>query len=253
MRGFGIWLRSLLFNFTFFPFTAFIAVVALPLLAVPRQHLLRLLRGWARGVLWLLRHVVGARVVVTGREHLPEGAAVVAAKHQSAFDTIVWLLLVPDCAYIMKKELLRIPLYGLLVRHAGMIPVDREGGGPALRRMLRATATALAERRQVVIFPEGTRTVPGERAPYFPGVVALASAAQAADAPVVPVATDSGRVWGRRAFRKRAGTIHITVLPPLPPGLPRAEILPRLEAVIEAESDRLLEVAGCVPARQPCG
>jgi 1-acyl-sn-glycerol-3-phosphate acyltransferase len=239
-----IWLRSLLFNLAFFTLTPAIAVSCLPLLLLPRRHMLRLLRGWARAVLWLLRVLVGARVEVTGQENLPRGAAVVAAKHQSAFDTIVWLLLVPDCAYVLKKELLRIPLYGTLVLHAGMIPVDREGGGPALRRMLRAAGTALAEGRQVVIFPEGTRTAPGERVPYFPGVVGLAAAAEAAGAPVVPVATDSGLVWGRRAFRKRAGVIHIAVLPPLPRGLPRAEVLPRLEQVIEDESQRLLVSAG---------
>jgi 1-acyl-sn-glycerol-3-phosphate acyltransferase len=161
---------------------------------------------------------------------------VVAAKHQSAFDTVIWLGLLPDTAYVLKKELLAIPLYGWHLRKSGMIPVDRAGGGPALRGMLRQAQAALAEGRQVVIFPEGTRTAPGVRVPYQPGVVAIASAS---GAPVFPVATDSGRVWGRRAFIKRPGVIRISVLPPLPPRLPRAALLAALEEAIETETDRL--------------
>jgi 1-acyl-sn-glycerol-3-phosphate acyltransferase len=240
------WLRSLLFNLSFFLFSVGTAIVSLPFVLVHRRHLTRLLRGWAGGVVWLLRHVVHVQVKVIGGERLPQGAGVIAAKHQSAFDTIVWLLLVPDSAYVLKVELLRLPLYGTLVKHVGNIPVDREGGGAALRRMLRGATEALANGRQVVIFPEGTRTAPGERVPYFPGVVALASAARAAGAPVVPVATDSGRIWGRRAFLKRPGTIHVSVLPPIPSDLPRSALLARLEEVIETESDRLL-LAGDTP------
>jgi 1-acyl-sn-glycerol-3-phosphate acyltransferase len=161
---------------------------------------------------------------------------VIAAKHQSAFDTVVWLHLLPDVAYVLKKELLSIPIYGWHVRKSEMIPVDRAGGGAALRTMLRGAQKALAEGRQVVIFPEGTRTAPGQRVPYQPGVVAIAAATAA---PVIPVATDSGRVWGRRAFRKQPGVIRISVLEPLPHGLPRAQLLAALEAAIETETDRL--------------
>jgi 1-acyl-sn-glycerol-3-phosphate acyltransferase len=170
-------------------------------------------------------------------EHVPAGACVIAAKHQSAFDTIIWHALLPDAAYVLKAELLRIPLFGPLARHAEMIPVDRAGGGGALRRMLRAAEAALAKGRQVVIFPEGTRTAPGERVPYQPGVLAIAAAT---DAPVVPVATDSGRLWGRRAFLKHPGVIRIVVMPPLPAGLGRAALHKALETAIEEESARLL-------------
>jgi 1-acyl-sn-glycerol-3-phosphate acyltransferase len=232
-----ILVRSFLFNLAFFGLTTVIVIAALPLLLLPRPAMRGLMRLWARMVLWLLRRICGVRIDLRGMERIPPGAAVIAAKHQSAFDTIVWLHLLPDAAYVLKKELLAIPLYGWHARKAEMIPVDRSGGGAALRTMLRGAQQALAAGRQVVIFPEGTRTAPGQRVPYQPGVVAIAAATEA---PVIPVATDSGRVWGRRAFHKRPGVIRISVLHPLPHGLPRARLLAALETAIEGETERLL-------------
>ncbi len=232
-----IGLRSAVFNLAFFGFTGLLAVAALPLLAAPRRAMRGVVRVWGVGTLWLLRTICGVRVELRGLHHIPPGAVVLASKHQSAFDTVVWCALLPDVAYVLKKELLAIPLYGWHARKARMIPVDRAGGGPALKAMLRAAQAALAEGRQVVIFPEGTRTAPGERVPYQPGVVAIAGAS---GAPVIPVATDSGRLWGRRAFHKRPGTIRVSVLPPLPKGLPRAQLLAALETAIETETGRLL-------------
>jgi 1-acyl-sn-glycerol-3-phosphate acyltransferase len=230
-------LRSALFNVAFFGLTAVTVVLALPLLALPRAAIRETARLWARMVLGLLRAICGVRVELRGMERIPEGGAVLAAKHQSAFDTIVWLALLPDAAYVLKRELLAIPVYGWHARKLGMIPVDRAGGGAALRAMLRRAVAAVQAGRQVVIFPEGTRSAPGERVPYQPGVVAIAAATAA---PVLPVATDSGRVWGRRAFTKRRGVIRISVLPPLPPGLTRGALMAALEAAIETETDALL-------------
>lgn len=236
-------LRSALFNLCFFGLTAGMALLCLPVL--PWQGAVEAaLRLWARAVLWLLAAVVGLRVRTVGFEHLPEGAAILAAKHQSAFDTVFWLTLRPLPAYVLKRELLWIPLYGWFAARAGMIPVDRAGGGPALRRMLRAAQAALSAGRKIVIFPEGTRTAPGESRPWQPGVAALA----ATGAPVVPVATDSGRFWGRRSFLKQPGVLSVVVLPPVPAGLPRAEMLRRAQATVEAESLRLL---GREPVENP--
>jgi 1-acyl-sn-glycerol-3-phosphate acyltransferase len=230
-------LRSALFNALFFLLTALVAVCAVPLLALPRGAMIAMVRLWARLVVVLLRAVVGVRLELRGMERIPAGGCVIAAKHQSAFDTVIWLGLLPDPAYVLKKELLSIPLYGWHCRKLRMIPVDREGGGPALRAMLRKALEAVTEGRQVVIFPEGTRTAPGERIPYQPGVVAIAAGSSA---PVIPVATDSGRIWGRRAFHKRPGVIRISVLPALPPKLNRAALLAALEDAIETETAALL-------------
>jgi len=230
-------LRSTLFNAAVFVASWTVIIAAVPTLLGSRRATMRFAQAWARVVVALLRRICGIRVEVRGMEHVPAGACVIAAKHQSAFDTIIWHALLPDAAYVLKAELLRIPLFGPLARHAEMIPVDRAGGGGALRRMLRAAEAALAKGRQVVIFPEGTRTAPGERVPYQPGVLAIAAAT---DAPVVPVATDSGRLWGRRAFLKHPGVIRIVVMPPLPAGLGRAALHKALETAIEEESARLL-------------
>lgn len=230
-------LRSALFNAAFFGVTAVLLVLALPLLALPRPVIRETARLWARTVILLLRGICGVRLELRGIERIPPGGAVLAAKHQSAFDTIVWLALLPDAAYVLKRELLAIPVYGWHARKLGMIPVDRTGGGAALRAMLRRAIAAIEQRRQVVIFPEGTRSAPGERVPYQPGVVAIASATAA---PVLPVATDSGRIWGRRAFTKRQGVIRISVLPPLPAGLHRGALMAALEDAIESETAALL-------------
>jgi 1-acyl-sn-glycerol-3-phosphate acyltransferase len=232
-----IWARSLLFNLLFFGITVVVSIATIPTLPMSRRSTLWMTKLWARWVIWALRWSVGVKVEIRGWENLPPGGVVIAAKHQSAFDTIIWLSLLEEPAYVMKKELLRIPLYGWHARKAGMIPVDREGGGAALRGMLRAATDRVAAGRQVVIFPEGTRTPVGQRVSYQPGVVAIAAGT---GAPVVPVATDSGRVWGRRHFLKRPGMIRISVLPPLPPGLNRAKLLAALESQIEGETDRLM-------------
>jgi 1-acyl-sn-glycerol-3-phosphate acyltransferase len=236
-------LRSALFNLLFFAFTATASLVCLPLVPLlDRAGRLALLAWWAERVLGLMRLTVGIRLRVTGGEHIPhEGPALIASKHQSAFDTIVWLALLPRPAYVLKRTLLWIPVYGWYARAAGMIAIDRAARPAAIRHLMRAGEAALAEGRQIVIFPEGTRTAPGERRPYQPGIAALYARS---GLPVIPVATDSGLCWSRRAFRKRPGTITVAVLPPIPPGLDREALLTCLEAAIEAETDRLLASAG---------
>jgi 1-acyl-sn-glycerol-3-phosphate acyltransferase len=238
-----ILLRSALFNILFISGTVITVLVGVPLLAAPRGVMVAHVRGWARLMVATLRVVCGIRLEVTGLDRIPPGGVIIAAKHQSAFDTIVWVSLLPAPVYVLKKELLSIPLWGWLALRCGHVPVDRAAGAAALRGMVKGAKAALAKGRPVVIFPEGTRGAPGQKLPYQPGVAALALAA---GAPVVPVATDSGRFWGRRAFHKRPGTLHVSVLPPLPAGLPRAALMSALEEAIEAETDRLLALPGPV-------
>jgi 1-acyl-sn-glycerol-3-phosphate acyltransferase len=233
------WLRSAVFNAVFLGGTVLTVLVGTLLLAAPAPVMVRYIRIWAELVLGALRLICGIRVEVTGLGNLPPGPAIIAAKHQSAFDTVVWLTLLPpgrDAVYVLKQELANIPLWGRLAARCGHISVDRAAGASALRGMVRAAQGAIAAGRPVVIFPEGTRTAPGERVPYQPGVAALASATGAL---VVPAATDSGLYWGRRAFHKRAGTIHVAILPPLPSGMPRAALMAALETAVEDASAAL--------------
>jgi 1-acyl-sn-glycerol-3-phosphate acyltransferase len=185
-------------------------------------------RFWVRTVLWGARAICGIRVQVTGLEHLPRGgAALLASQHQSAFDTLVWLTLVPLPSYIIKQELTRIPLFGPMLLAAGMISVDRAAGAAALRGVLAATTDAAAAGRQILIFPEGTRVAPGVRVKLQPGIAAIATRLAL---PVIPVATDSGLRWGRRAFTKYPGVIHIAIGPPIAAGTPRQLLLEAIEA-----------------------
>ena len=213
------WLRSLLFNLAFWLVTLVLGLLALPLLLAPRRWLVPPMRWHAQAALALLRLFCGIRLRVEGRENLPTGGpALIAAKHQSAFDTFVWFALLPDPVYVLKKELLWLPVYGWYSWKTRQIAVDRAAGASALRHLVKAGKEAASEGRQIVIFPEGTRVAPGQTAPIQPGIAALAAAT---GLPVIPVATDSGLCWGRRSFRKRPGTITVAVRPPIPPGQPR--------------------------------
>jgi 1-acyl-sn-glycerol-3-phosphate acyltransferase len=166
---------------------------------------------------------------------------VVASLHQSAFDTLVWLTVLPRCCYVVKQELLRVPLLGSLIINAGMIAVDRSAGAASLRHLLREADRAVREGRQIVIFPEGTRGVPGRPLPLQPGVVALAGRT---GLPVIPVVTDSGVCWGRRAFHKHAGVIHIAIHPPIASGTPREILLQQLDSVFRTEISEPVESCG---------
>jgi len=230
-------IRSLLFNICFFAWTIFLCIVGVPLLFVERQGVRRAGVAWARGTIWLLRMIIGAEFEVRG-PYLG-GARLVAAKHQSAFDTMVFYILAADPVYVMKDELTRIPVFSRLARHQRMIIVDRSGGAGALKQLLREAHALAAENRQIVSLPQGTRTAPGETvadAPYQAGIAALY---QLLKLPTTPIALNSGLVWGRRSFIKRPGKIIIELLPEIPAGLSRVEFMRRLEEAIEPATRRL--------------
>lgn len=228
--------RALLFNLCFFGLTFLVCLAYLPLMVLPWRVLSGAVRLWAVMVMWLLRVVVGIRHQVRGAEKLPQRPAIIAAKHQSAWETIAFNALLRDPAFVFKSELLLIPVWGWLAWRTGQIRVDRRAGAKALKRMAAAARIAIADRRSIVIFPQGTRTPPGQAGPYLPGVAALY---QALEVPVVPVALNSGRFWGRRAFLKRSGVITIEYLDPIPPGLDRKAFMRQLEHRIETATRRL--------------
>ena len=192
-------LRSAIFNLFFFGVTAVITLVPgtyMRLFAPDRT--LDLARLWARIVLGAARVICGIRLEVSGLERLAgDQPRLIASVHQSAFDTIVWLTLVPRCCYVVKQELLRIPLFGALLPITGMIAVDRSGGGATLRALMREGERAKREARQIVIFPEGTRGEPDKILPLQPGVAALAARTRL---PVFPVVTDSGDAGAAEPF-----------------------------------------------------
>jgi 1-acyl-sn-glycerol-3-phosphate acyltransferase len=230
-------LRAAAFNVAFYAWTTFMLLVCWPIILMPRAWMVGAMAFWAKGVMALLRWLAAIDYEMRGREHIPEGACIVAAKHQSAWDTIVFHFAVPDPAVVMKRELMSIPIYGWLARRVGMIPVDREGGGAALKAMIVAARRAAAAGRPIVIFPQGTRVAPGKQAPYLPGVAALYRDLKL---PVVPVAVNSGCFWPRRSFTRRPGLIVLEFLPPIGPGLSRDDFTHELEQRIETASNKLL-------------
>ena len=224
-----ILLRSALFNVLFFG-TTFVLVWPGTLIRLLRPDaVMGIARLWARLIVGYARAICGIRLEVTGLENLPAGAALIASRHQSAFDTMVWLTLVPRACYVLKHELLRIPLFGPMVLAAGMIAVDRKGGTATMRTLMREGKRAAEEHRQIIIFPEGTRADADAMLPLQPGVAALAART---GLPVIPVVTNSGAVWGRRSFHKLPGTIRIVILPPIGPGLPREDLMARLDTAL---------------------
>jgi 1-acyl-sn-glycerol-3-phosphate acyltransferase len=237
-------LRALLFNIAFYIDTVVIGVLGLPFLLTPRRTAMRFGRFWAQTVLLLLKWTVGLDSEIRGREHIPPGGCLIAMKHQSMWDTLILPPLLGDPAVVIKRELQFVPIYGWYATRAGSIFIDRKGGAGALRRLIGAARRAIAAGRPVVIFPQGTRTASGlplQDMPYQPGVAALY---RELAVPLVPAAVNSGLYWGRRAFVKRRGRIILEFLPPIPPGLPRREVMSELETRIETATAALEREGG---------
>ncbi len=228
--------RSLAFAVLVNLWTWTLAVLYLPLLWLPRVRLQRLGAFWCRGVVTLAWVICGIRYRVVGRENLPPGPVLIASTHQSAWDGVIFHVLLDDPVYVLKQELLRIPLFGLYLKFQGNVGIDRSAGARALRVMLPAVQTRLDEGAQVIVFPEGTRVAPDAHVAYNPGIAALY---QRFDVPLIPVALNSGQRWGRRSFRKFPGLITVEFLPALPRGLSRATMLAELARRIEEACGRL--------------
>jgi 1-acyl-sn-glycerol-3-phosphate acyltransferase len=232
-------LRALLFNICYFTWTISIHVICLPILLGPRSWTVAAGRVWIHVSFWLLRLIVGLDHREIGIENVPKGPAIIAVKHQSAWETLYLSLALHHPAFVLKRELIWIPLFGWYLKKVGMIAIDRSAKAAALKAMVRQSEAAFAKGLQVLIFPEGTRVAPGQHKPYQPGIAALYSQLKV---PVVPVALNSGLFWGRKAFLKRGGTITVEYLPAIPPGLDRKTFMARLEHDIETASNRLAGV-----------
>jgi 1-acyl-sn-glycerol-3-phosphate acyltransferase len=229
--------RSLLFNALFYVNIIMRMIVALPAVALPYVFLHGVLRHYAASSLWLLRVICRIDVEWRGREKLPRGAYLVACKHQSLWETFALFDILPDPAYVLKRELMLIPLFGWLARRARMIPIDRGSRAGALARMATAARQESARGRQIVIFPEGTRRPPGAEPHYLPGVALLYADL---GLPCVPIALNSGLFWPRRSFRRYPGTVLVEILDPIPAGLDKRAFLARLQNVLEEATGRLV-------------
>ena len=231
-------LRSTLFVVWMYGLMVVMGIILTPTLIGPRS--------WARGgftvwrglIFWGLRVLGGVTWELRGAENLPEGGALVACKHQSMFDTLAPWVFLNDPAIILKKELKWLPIFGWWAQKLRNIAVDRSAASKALRDMTRQARARAAEGRQILIFPEGTRTGVGERVDYKPGVAALY---KAMDVPCIPVALNSGLIWESFGKLKKPGRIIVEVLEPIPPGLDRKEFMARLKTAIDTRTAALVE------------
>lgn len=230
-------LRALLFNVLFFGGTAMLCLSLTPLMLFGRKANQFVGHAWCRLVQFMLRYSVGMRKRITGLENLPKGPCILVAKHQSAWETLTFHTVVEDPAYILKKELTKIPVFGQFLTLSGQIAVDRSAGGSALKDMIKGAAKALEENRQVVIFPEGTRTPPGSSQPYHPGIYALYKAFP--DTKVIPVALNSGMFWGRHSFMKYGGQVTMEFMKPIEPGLDRKTFMAEVKDRIDTRTKQL--------------
>lgn len=235
-----LYLRSLVFNLAFYLCTTILAIGGLPTMFFGRKAILGLARVWARATLRLLDAICGMKVEFRGLDNLRQQGCIIAAKHQSAWETIALVTQVEDFTYILKRELTSIPIFGQYLTLSDQIAINRKSRSAALRDLIRQAGRAIAEGRVIFIFPEGTRRPAGAPPLYKTGVSHLYAAAKA---PCVPVALNSGLFWPRRTLLRRPGTVLVEFLPVIPAGLPTAEFARLLQERIETASNRLIAEA----------
>jgi len=236
----SIFLRSLVYNVLFYLVLVFWIIVGIPTFLMPRSGILTVARYWARSSIWLLGVICNIRVEYRGLEKIPKGPLIVASKHQSMWETFALLQFFDQPLFILKRELKWIPFFGWYLSKSDMIGVDRSAGGRALLEMARRAGEQVRRGRQLIIFPEGTRTAVGAPPHYKTGIAQIY-----VDCGVIclPVALNSGLFWPRRTFMRYPGTLVVEFLDPLPPGLARREFIARISTVIEEATNRLVETA----------
>ncbi|MDE1153801.1 MAG: lysophospholipid acyltransferase family protein [Micavibrio sp.] len=238
-------LRSIIFNIFLVVGSLFLSIVLLWSLALPADKCAVVVSTYYGGYIrWITRHIMGLRLELRGLENLPvDTPCILAAKHQSAYETLT----IPFTqsfrlpVIILKKELTKIPLWGLYPGGMGQVAINRGEGLEAMRSMSAGCKAAIAAGRSIIIFPQGTRVKPGEIKPYKPGIAKIY---RDLGVPIVPVALNTGVFWGRNAFFKKSGTIVYEFLPAIPAGQPPLKMMEQLEQLIESASDKLVIEAG---------
>lgn len=229
-------LRSVIFNICYTAWNIIYPLVCMVFMPLPQRFMLLASRGWGKSLVFILRITTGIKMEVRGLENVPKGAAIIASKHQSAFETIAFHAILKNAIYILKRPLFWIPPVGWCMWKSGCIGINRSAGASALRYMTKEALKKLNEGKKLIIFPEGTRTPVGSKKPYQPGIAMLYAKS---DAPIIPVALNSGMCWKRNAFSKTKGTITIEFLPAIKPGMNKKEFMQTLQETIETASQNI--------------
>jgi 1-acyl-sn-glycerol-3-phosphate acyltransferase len=235
-----IFLRSLVYNVLFYALLVFWILVAIPTFVMPARAFMAVAKAWARSSIWLQRIVCRTRIEYRGLENIPKGPLIVASKHQSMWETFALMPLFDSPLFIYKRELKFIPFFGWYLMKSAMIGVDRGGGMRSLMEMARRAPAEVKRGRQLIIFPEGTRTAVGAPPDYKTGIGQIYVNS---GVPCLPVALNSGLFWPRRTFMRYPGTLVVEFLDPLPAGLSRKEFIARVSTAIEDATNRLVDAA----------
>ena len=230
--------RSFLFNICYYGCLA-IASVTFPLLYIMPAHYTIIATSFCcKSILFCMRKIAKIDIEIRGIENIPKGKAIIASKHQSAMETFFFHTILNRCVYVLKRELLFVPLFGWSLAKSGCVGINRKAGGSALKKMLSGCKKALDKGNQIIIFPEGTRRMPDAEPSYQSGIALIYSAC---NTPVIPVALNSGLFWPKRSFIKKQGKIIIEFLKPIETGLDKREFMKKLEESIETSSQRLMK------------
>ena len=213
-----------------------LGIVSAPIIPFAPKKTIGFIRLWSRAVLFGLRTICGVTVEVRGLENLPRHGVLIAAKHQGGLDMVAPFVFLSEPAFVMKKELLAIPVFGIYAQTSGQIVIDRDGGAATLRAMIKAVRDRFDQGRQIIIFPEGTRKAPGAPPDYKPGLAGLYRELNIA---CTPIATNSGECWPPKGMAKYPGRVVFEILPTIPAGMKRAEFMREVETRIEAASQAL--------------
>lgn len=242
-------IRSTIYNIAFYINLVALVVFGLPTIFFGRHAVFGLARAWARNSIWLLEKICGTRLEFRGVENIPEGGVIVAAKHQSIFETFALTLKFPDFSYVLKRELTWIPFFGWLLKGAEQIGIDRASGKAALLQVTARATELMSNHRALFIFPEGTRRPVGAPPRYKQGVVHIY---RTTGAPCLPVALNTGVFWPRRSFLRKPGVAVIEFLPLIAPGFEDDAFARRLQDDIETATDALVaEALRANPALTP--
>lgn len=232
------YLRSFLFDVYFYLISLLVSILGLPFLMGPQSWSYYPSRFWGYLTLVGARWILGLNYKLEGVENLPAQPYIIASKHQSAWETVAMCYLFPPSSYVLKKELMYVPFINLHFARQKVISVDRKLGKRALIPMLKMAQVHKAAKRCIIVYPEGTRSEAGKAGRYRPGVFSLH---KGLEIPVVPVALNSGVFWPRRSWLKKKGTITVSILPPIYPGLDQNEFMEVLEQAVEGRSNQLYE------------
>ncbi len=233
-----IWVRSAIFNIAFYCSLIVQMVVMTPYYFLSRRPgAWWVVHNWVRSNHWLQKVIVGTTFTIEGLENIPSGGYILAPKHQSFWDTYALLPWLDDPVYILKRELMWIPIFGWYIAKMRMVPVNRGARGKVMSAVLARAKAEMQAGRQLIIYPEGTRRSPGAAPDYKFGIARLY---RDLDVPVVPVAMQPGLFWPRRRFMRYPGHFVVRILPPIEPGLEPERFMERLITEMETASDELL-------------